>query len=144
MPRDWLVRDCIGEQMHLLHRRAMHLLLLHAFSKTSAFSVYAAASVNCAARRCAAPRCDYQVRLPKPLGIEFEERQPGKAEGLVVAGLVEGGNAESDGRILVGDVLTRCSAVQFGGQSALLTVSAMGLQPAQGHLALSLKRLFDD
>ena len=38
----------------------------------------------------------------------------------MVAGLVEGGNADSDGRILVGDKLVRVSAVQFGGQESLV------------------------
>ena len=60
------------------------------------------------------------VRLPKPLGIIFEEVNPGEPEGVVVAGLVEDGNAELDGRILVGDKLMRVSAVQFGGQESLL------------------------
>jgi hypothetical protein len=60
------------------------------------------------------------VRLQKPLGIIFEEETPGKAEGVTVAGLVEGGRAELDGRILVGDKLIRVSAVQFGGQQSLI------------------------
>lgn len=66
----------------------------------------------------------YRVSLKKPLGIEFEEVAPGKPEGVLVAGLVSGGNAERDGRILVGDRLIRVSAVSFGGQSALLTLGA--------------------
>ena len=41
----------------------------------------------------------YSVRLPKPLGIIFEEVEPSEPKGVVVAGLVEGGNAERDGRI---------------------------------------------
>ena len=49
----------------------------------------------------------YTVRLPKPLGICFEEMSVGKPEGVVVANLVEGGNADLDGRILVGDRLIR-------------------------------------
>lgn len=48
----------------------------------------------------------------------------GKPEGVVVAGLVEDGNADLDGRILVGDRLLRVSAVQFGGQPALLTLGS--------------------
>jgi hypothetical protein len=66
----------------------------------------------------------YRVSLPKPLGIQFEEVSPGKPEGVVVAGLVEGGNAEANGRILVGDRLLRVSAVSFGGQSALVTIGS--------------------
>lgn len=64
----------------------------------------------------------YRVRLRKPLGIIFEESEVGAAKGVVVAGLVEGGAAEADGRILVGDRLLRVSAVLFGGDPALLTV----------------------
>ena len=64
----------------------------------------------------------YTVRLPKPLGIQFEENVPGQPRGVSVAGLVPGGNAERDGRVLVGDTLVRVSAVSFGGQSALLTL----------------------
>ena len=64
----------------------------------------------------------YRVSLLKPLGIQFEEVTPGKPEGVVVSGLVEGGNAEANGRILVGDQLLRLSAVSFGGQSALVTI----------------------
>ena len=64
----------------------------------------------------------YTIRLPKPLGILFEEVTPGEAQGVVVAGLVEGGNAESDGRVLVGDKLLRASAVSFAGQSALVSI----------------------
>ena len=66
----------------------------------------------------------YTVRLPKPLGIVFEEVAPGEAQGVLVAGLVEGGNAENDGRVLVGDKLLRASAVSFAGQSALVTLGA--------------------
>ena len=56
------------------------------------------------------------------MGIVFEEISPGKPEGVEVVGLVEGGSADMDGRILVGDKLMRVSAVSFAGQSALLTV----------------------
>ena len=76
--------------------------------------------------RNVAPQCaaagTYSVRLAKPLGIIFEEVTIGKAEGVVVAGLVEAGNAETDGRILVGDRLMRVSAVFFAGESALVTL----------------------
>ena len=67
------------------------------------------------------------MRLPKPLGISFEEVEAGKAKGVAVGGLVEGGAAERDGRIFVGDRLLRVSAVQFGGDPALVTVG-MGRQ----------------
>ena len=66
----------------------------------------------------------YRVRLPTPLGIGFEECTPNAREGVTVSELVEGGNAERDGRVLVGDRLLKCSAVTFGGEGALLTVGA--------------------
>mgnify|MGYP002880952693 CR=1 FL=1 len=57
----------------------------------------------------------YRLKLRTPLGIGFEERTPGEPDGVEVAFLVEGGNAEQDGRICVGDYLLRCSAVILGG-----------------------------
>ena len=89
-----------------------------------------ASALICLAARCSrhAPAQlaagSYNVRLAKPLGIMFEEMKPGEAAGVVVAGLVEGGNAERDGRVLVGDRLMRVSAVSFGGQSALVTIGS--------------------
>ena len=59
---------------------------------------------------------DVRVRLGKPLGIVFEECEPGGSEGVRVASLVEGGNADVDGKIFVGDKLTEVSAVVFGGE----------------------------
>lgn len=64
----------------------------------------------------------FRVRLKTPLGIAFEEQEPGAAKGVVVAGLVDDGNAERDGRIWVGDRLVSTSAVVLGGEAALLTV----------------------
>ena len=46
---------------------------------------------------------DISVTLPVPLGIIFEETEPGSNKGVVVASLVPGGNADLDGRVLVGD-----------------------------------------
>ena len=63
-----------------------------------------------------------RVRLRRPLGIMFEETNPGKAEGVVVSDLVEDGNAWKDGRVFVGDRLAKVSAVILGGESALVTV----------------------
>jgi hypothetical protein len=45
------------------------------------------------------------------LGIVFEEVEPGESKGVEVASLVDGGNADLDGRILVGDKLVSVSAV---------------------------------
>lgn len=76
-------------------------------------------------RRCGPPLLvagSYSVRLANPLGIIFEETKPGEPEGVVVAGLVDDGNAFLDGRILVGDRLMRVSAVQFSGQRSLVTL----------------------
>merc|ERR1712167_41479 len=56
-------------------------------------------------------RADVTVTLATPLGIVFEEVEPGQAKGLVVKDLVPGGNAERDGKILVGDKLIATSAV---------------------------------
>ena len=68
------------------------------------------------------PGASYRVRLQTPLGIRFEETRPNAAEGVVVAELIESGNAFADGRVLVGDKLVACSAVTFGGKGALVTV----------------------
>ena len=48
------------------------------------------------------------MSLPKPLGIAFEEVEPGK--GVVVDYLVEGSNAEQCGRIQPGDILIAVTA----------------------------------
>ena len=56
-------------------------------------------------------RADVSVTLATPLGIVFEEVEPGEPKGLVVADLVPGGNAEKDGKIWVGDKLIATSAV---------------------------------
>ena len=55
----------------------------------------------------------YEVELTKPLGIVFEEIELG--QGLYVQDLVEGGNAERDGRIQKGDVLVGITAVKVVG-----------------------------
>ena len=80
-------------------------------------------AISCLLLAAATPAsARYRVRLRTPLGIAFEEVEPGKACGVVVADLVDGGNAEHDGRIWVGDRLLSTSAVVLGGDSALLTV----------------------
>ena len=48
-------------------------------------------------------RMDISITLRTPLGIVFEEAEPNSKRGVVVASLLPGGNAELDGRILVGD-----------------------------------------
>jgi hypothetical protein len=55
----------------------------------------------------------YEVALPKPLGIVFEEIDVGR--GLYVKDLVEGGNARDDGTVRPGDVLVGMTAVKVVG-----------------------------
>lgn len=55
----------------------------------------------------------YEVALERPLGIAFEEREPGR--GVVVDYLVEGGNAEASGVIQPGDILIATTAVKVIG-----------------------------
>ena len=56
----------------------------------------------------------YEVNLPKPLGIVFEEIEAGR--GLVVQELVQGGNAAASGAdIQPGDVLVGMTAVKIVG-----------------------------
>lgn len=60
----------------------------------------------------------YEISLPKPLGIVFEDRDGdndnGK-NGVVVTDLVEGGAAERQGLVGVGDVLLGVTAVKVIG-----------------------------
>ena len=60
-----------------------------------------------------------QVSLPKPLGIAFEEVQPG--QGVVVDYLVEESNAEKCGQIQPGDVLIAVSAFKVSPLSSRLS-----------------------
>lgn len=102
----------------------LRLIFLATNAHALAVNSRAVHAAHRAGLRCTSPRCNYQVRIPKPLGIAFEEVTPGGADGVVVAELIENGNADTDGRILVGDKLLRCSAVSFTGQSALVTLGA--------------------
>lgn len=59
------------------------------------------------------PEGVYEVKIMKPLGIAFVEGdnvRVGMPDGVVVDYLVEGGNAEKDGRIKPGDVLLATTA----------------------------------
>ena len=62
------------------------------------------------------------MRLRCVAGFLSLPRGFGEAEGVTVADLIEDGNAWKDGRVLVGDRLTKTSAVILGGESALVTV----------------------
>ena len=59
------------------------------------------------------PKGVYEVSMTKPLGIVFEEIEAGK--GVVVQDIVEGGLAELQGKIHVGDVLVGVTAVKIVG-----------------------------
>jgi hypothetical protein len=59
------------------------------------------------------PKGVYEVSMQKPLGILFEEMEIGK--GVYVMDLVEGGNAEREGKIQKGDVLIGVTAVKVIG-----------------------------
>jgi len=59
------------------------------------------------------PQGLYEVSLTKPLGIVFEEVKAG--EGVYVQDLVEGGLAERQGKIQVGDVLVGVTAIKIVG-----------------------------
>jgi len=53
---------------------------------------------------------DYSITLKSPMGIVFEEVEPGEPKGVAVASLSPLGNAAADGRMLVGDKLVSVSA----------------------------------
>jgi hypothetical protein len=59
------------------------------------------------------PKGVYEVSMQKPLGIVFEEMEIGK--GVYVMDLVEGGNADREGKIQKGDVLIGVTAVKVIG-----------------------------
>jgi hypothetical protein len=59
------------------------------------------------------PKGVYEVILPKPLGIVFEEIEEGR--GLYVQELVEGGNGAQSGMIQPGDVLVGITAIKIVG-----------------------------
>ena len=72
------------------------------------------------------PRCEeelpsFEIRLPKPLGIAFEE---GDTSGLVVERVLEGGSAFEDGQIWPGDLLLEVNGVDVSRASF---DAAMGL-----------------
>ena len=58
------------------------------------------------------------MSLPKPLGIAFEEVQPG--QGVLVDYLLEGSNAEQCGRIQPGDILVAVTAYKVSPISSRL------------------------
>ena len=59
------------------------------------------------------PKGVYEISSVKPLGIVFEEIEPGK--GVYVSDLVEGGNADIQGVIQKGDILVGVTAIKVVG-----------------------------
>lgn len=59
------------------------------------------------------PKGVYEVALPRPLGIAFEEVTPGC--GVLVDYVVEDGNAAASGKIEPGDVLIAVTACKVFG-----------------------------
>mmetsp|Transcript_1828 Transcript_1828/g.2735 ORF Transcript_1828/g.2735 Transcript_1828/m.2735 type:complete len:209 (-) Transcript_1828:229-855(-) len=59
------------------------------------------------------PKGCYEISLPKPLGIIFEEIEIGK--GVYVVDFVEGGNADRQGTVMEGDVLIGVTAIKVVG-----------------------------
>lgn len=57
----------------------------------------------------------YEVVLPRPLGIVFEEVVPNSAQGVQVLELVSGGNADDAGVVGIGDVLVGVTGVKVVG-----------------------------
>lgn len=63
-----------------------------------------------------------EVELERPLGIVFEEMVPYKPNGVKVAELVPGGNAEASGLIGVGDLLIAATGVKQIGKDRVYSV----------------------
>ena len=51
------------------------------------------------------------IKLNRPLGIVFEEIEPGLPAGVRVKEITDGGNADLDGRVFVGDELVAVSGL---------------------------------
>lgn len=72
---------------------------------------------------------DYSLSLKSPMGIVFEEVEPGERKGVAVASLKPLGNAAADARILVGDKLISVSAAVMDKSNAPLF--QLGQPPSQ-------------
>jgi hypothetical protein len=59
------------------------------------------------------PKGVYEVSMRKPLGIVFEEIEAG--EGVYIQDLVEGGLADRQGKLQIGDILVGCTAIKVVG-----------------------------
>jgi len=72
------------------------------------------------------PEGVYEVALPRPLGIAFEEVEPGR--GVLVDFVVEGSNAEKSGVVQPGDILIAVTACKvFGARYERKLLPAVGM-----------------
>ena len=76
---------------------------IHGFESLGTVTTQGWNSLNRCPRQHTSIRMDLSVTLRTPLGIIFEEAEPNARKGVVVSSLQPGGNADLDGRILVGD-----------------------------------------
>ncbi len=81
---------------------------LHGFESLSADTIQGKNSLNRCPQQLTSIRMDLSVTLRTPLGIIFEEAEPNARKGVIVSSLQPGGNADLDGRILVGDKVGSC------------------------------------
>jgi hypothetical protein len=73
------------------------------------------------------PKGVYEVAIPRPLGIAFEEVEPGR--GVLVDYLVDDGNAATDGVIQRGDILIAVTACkEFGPRFERKLIPSRGLE----------------
>lgn len=76
---------------------------LHTFENLRVSTIQEWNSLKRCPRQATSIRMDLSITLRTPLGIIFEEAEPNARKGVVVSSLQPGGNADLDGRILVGD-----------------------------------------
>ena len=75
----------------------------------------------------ALPKGCFEIAIPRPLGIAFEEIEPGR--GVLVDYCVEDGNAAKSGEIQKGDVLFAVTAVKvFGARYERKLIPAIDLE----------------
>ena len=83
------------------------------------------------------------IKLDRPLGIVFEEIEPGKPAGVRVKEITDGGNADLDGRVFVGDELVAVSAVLLKKEEGRLTVGGSGFTNWERQMLPALAMDFD-
>ena len=82
------------------------------------------------------------IKLDRPLGIVFEEIEPGQPAGVRVKEITDGGNADLDGRVFVGDELVAVSAVLLKNEGRL-TVGGSGFTNWERQMVPALAMDFD-